>query len=106
MVMVIKMEMPPDMLKERMRGKKAVLLATSTMTVMAGATISPTLPALQSHFRAVPNIEILAPLVFQPVIVLSGLYGFLGAFGMAGNLTMALGLCFLIWSIRLTSKQG
>jgi MFS family permease len=57
------METPSELLNKSMRGKKAVLLVTSTMTVMSGATISPTLPALQTHFRAVPNIEILAPLV-------------------------------------------
>jgi MFS family permease len=50
--------------------------------------------------------QFLSPLVFQPVVAFSGLYGFLGAFGTAGNLTMALGICFLIWSISLTSKKG
>jgi MFS family permease len=50
--------------------------------------------------------QFLSPLVFQPVIAFSGLYGILGVFGTAGNLTIALGLCFLIWSISITSKRG
>ncbi|MGF1479666.1 MAG: MFS transporter [Cyanophyceae cyanobacterium] len=36
---------------------KATLLAISTLTVMAGATIAPSLPAMQEHFEAVDNVE-------------------------------------------------
>jgi MFS family permease len=36
---------------------KATLLLTSTLTVMAGATIAPSLPGMQVHFADVPNTE-------------------------------------------------
>ncbi|PZV07795.1 MAG: MFS transporter [Leptolyngbya sp.] len=36
---------------------KATLLLVSTLTVMAGATIAPSLPAMRSHFAAVPNAD-------------------------------------------------
>jgi MFS family permease len=36
---------------------KATLLLTSTLTVMAGATIAPSLPAMRQHFGAVPNAD-------------------------------------------------
>ncbi|MBD2106627.1 MFS transporter [Nodosilinea sp. FACHB-13] len=38
-------------------GVKATLLLVSTLTVMAGATIAPSLPAMRSHFAAVPNAD-------------------------------------------------
>ncbi|MEO0408463.1 MAG: MFS transporter [Cyanobacteria bacterium P01_A01_bin.135] len=34
---------------------KATLLLASTLTVMSGATIAPSLPAMQAHFAEVPN---------------------------------------------------
>ncbi|MCC3498259.1 MAG: MFS transporter [Microcoleus sp. PH2017_15_JOR_U_A] len=36
---------------------KATLLLVSTLTVMAGATIAPSLPAMRQHFSAVPNAD-------------------------------------------------
>ena len=42
---------------------KATLLLTSTLTVMSGATISPSLPAMQSHFADVENSALLVRLV-------------------------------------------
>jgi MFS family permease len=36
---------------------KATLLLVSTLTVMAGATIAPSLPAMRAHFAAVPNVD-------------------------------------------------
>jgi MFS family permease len=36
---------------------KATLLCLSTLTVMAGATIAPSLPAMQDYFKAVPNSD-------------------------------------------------
>jgi MFS family permease len=36
---------------------KMTLLLASTLTVMSGATIAPSLPAMQSHFAAVANSE-------------------------------------------------
>lgn len=45
------------------RGAKATLLVTSMLTVMAGATIAPALPAMEDHFIAIPNAAILVRLV-------------------------------------------
>lgn len=42
---------------------KAVLLITSTFTVMAGTTIAPSLPAMQNHFIAVVDVELWVRLV-------------------------------------------
>ncbi len=42
---------------------KAILLVTSTLTVMAGAIISPSLPAIQNYFIDTPDIEFWARLV-------------------------------------------
>lgn len=39
------------------------LLATSTLTVMSGATISPALPTMQAHFADIENIELWVRLV-------------------------------------------
>lgn len=36
---------------------KATLLVSSTLTVMSGATIAPSLPAMQAHFSEVNNVE-------------------------------------------------
>ncbi|MUG99128.1 MFS transporter [Scytonema sp. UIC 10036] len=42
---------------------KAALLLASTLTVMSGATIAPSLPAMQDHFVNVANVELLVKLV-------------------------------------------
>ncbi len=42
---------------------KATLLVTSTFTVMAGATLSPSLPAMQAHFSAVDDVAFWVRLV-------------------------------------------
>jgi len=42
---------------------KATLLAVSSLTVMAGATIAPSLPAMQDHFTEVANVEFWVRLV-------------------------------------------
>lgn len=42
---------------------KATLLVTGTLTVMAGATVAPALPAMQAFFADVPNVEFLVRLV-------------------------------------------
>lgn len=44
-------------------GLKATLLVGSTLTVMAGATISPALPAISEAFSDIPNINFLIRLV-------------------------------------------
>jgi MFS family permease len=43
--------------------RKIVLLATSTMTIMAGATIAPSLPAIQNAFSGLANVKTLVPLI-------------------------------------------
>lgn len=42
---------------------KATLLAVSSLTVMSGATIAPSLPAMQDHFASVANAELWVRLV-------------------------------------------
>jgi len=42
---------------------RATLLCAASLTVMAGATISPSLPALYDHFSGTPGVEFLARLV-------------------------------------------
>lgn len=42
---------------------KATLLLASTLTVMSGATISPSLPAMQAHFSDTGNVELWVRLV-------------------------------------------
>lgn len=44
---------------------KATLLLVSTLTVMVGATIAPSLPAMRQHFAAVPNADYWVRLVLS-----------------------------------------
>ncbi len=88
---------------------KITLLLTSTLTVMSGATIAPSLPAMQEHFAQVPNSELLVRLVLtvpalfiaigglfvgqlldrlgrKPLLIASTLlYGFAGSSGLVLN---------------------
>ncbi|HEU4326978.1 MAG TPA: MFS transporter [Roseiflexaceae bacterium] len=51
---------------------RALLWLVATLTVMAGATIAPALPAMQQHFAAVPNADVLVRLVLTvPAIVIT-----------------------------------
>ncbi|KOP26892.1 MFS transporter [Hapalosiphon sp. MRB220] len=54
---------------------KLTLLLISTLTVMAGATIAPSLPAMREYFRAVPNADYLVRLA----LTLPALFIALGA---------------------------
>jgi MFS family permease len=54
---------------------KATLLSIGTLTVMAGATIAPSLPAMQDYFKTVPNAEYLVRLA----LTLPALFIALGA---------------------------
>ncbi|MBD2022005.1 MFS transporter [Leptolyngbya sp. FACHB-36] len=54
---------------------KATLLGISTLTVMAGATIAPSLPAMREHFASVPNADYLVRLA----LTLPALFIALGA---------------------------
>jgi MFS family permease len=42
---------------------KAALLITSSMAVLGGATLAPALPAIQAHFREIPNVQLLVRFV-------------------------------------------
>ncbi len=42
---------------------KIALLASSSLTVMSGATIAPSLPAMQDHFASVANAQLWVRLV-------------------------------------------
>lgn len=51
---------------------KATLLVVSTLTVMAGATIAPSLPAMQEVFAQVPNADYLVRLVLtMPALLIA-----------------------------------
>jgi MFS family permease len=45
------------------RARNITLLLAATLTIMSGATISPSLPAIQAHFAGSDNVEILTRLV-------------------------------------------
>lgn len=45
------------------RARNATLLLLSALTIMAGATISPSLPAIEAHFAGSPNAALLTRLV-------------------------------------------
>lgn len=92
------------------------LLLASSMTIMAGATISPSLPAIEAHFQATPHAALLTRLVLtlpalmivfaapvtgrlsdiygrRPVIIASAiLYGLAGMSGLVADSLVAL-LC-------------
>ena len=65
---------------------KLTLLLTSTLTVMSGATISPSLPAIRTVFADVPNADVWVRLV----LTLPALFIVLGA-PLAGVITDRLG---------------
>ncbi len=44
-------------------GRKATLLSVATLTIMAGTTISPSLPAIEAAFAEVDNVQLLARMV-------------------------------------------
>lgn len=54
---------------------KITLLVVSTLTVMAGATIAPALPAMHAAFSDIPNVDLLVRLV----LTIPGLFIVLGA---------------------------
>lgn len=59
----------------------AAVLCLSAMTIMANATISPSLPALREHYAAVPGIETLAGLLLTlpslAIVLSAGVMGWL-----------------------------
>ncbi len=46
---------------------RLTLLILSALTIMAGATIAPALPAMQAHFAGVPNANLLVKLALTIV---------------------------------------
>ncbi|NBC96143.1 MAG: MFS transporter [Deinococcus-Thermus bacterium] len=52
---------------------KAILLLASSLTVMSGATISPTLPSLQAHFADVANVDVWVRLILTAPALLIAL---------------------------------
>ncbi|WP_051086914.1 MFS transporter [Deinococcus apachensis] len=46
---------------------RLTLLLTATLTIMSGATIAPSLPAMQAHFAGVPNADVLVRLTVTVV---------------------------------------
>ncbi len=67
-------------------GKKLVILLTSTLTVMSGATIGPVLPLINEAFSEVPNAALLTRLVLTMpalfIVLTSSVAGYLvDAFG-------------------------
>lgn len=68
------------------RRRLVTILLVSTMTVMAGATISPGLPAIRSAFAGVENADVLVRLV----LTLPALFTAIGS-PLAGRLTDRLG---------------
>ena len=68
------------------RWLKLTLLLTSTLTVMSGATISPSLPAMREAFAGVPNADVWVRLV----LTLPALFIVIGA-PVAGMITDNLG---------------
>jgi MFS family permease len=81
--------------EKRLRIRQIVLLVTSTVTVMVGATLTPALPELQRHFADTPNIGLLIPLflTLPPLIsaVAAPLAGYIAdRFGRKNVLTASL----------------
>lgn len=46
---------------------RLTLLLTATLTIMSGATVAPSLPAMQAHFSGVPNADVLVRLTVTVV---------------------------------------
>jgi len=46
-------------------GRKATLMIAASLTVMAGATVAPSLPGLHEHFITTPNVDLLSRLVIS-----------------------------------------
>ena len=76
---------------------KGTLLVTSTLTVMSGATISPSLPAIQAYFSDVPNADFWVRLVLTMpalfIVIGAPIAGILtDSWGRKGLLTLSIAL--------------
>jgi len=59
----------------------AILLAASSVTIMAGAVVAPALPAMREHFWGIPNANVLVLLVMTlPGLVIAIAAPFMGLF--------------------------
>ena len=86
----------------KVQWRKITLLLISTLTIMSGATISPSLPAMQAAFSDVANADVWVRLV----LTLPALFIVLGA-PLAGVITDKLGRkCLLIASTVLYGFAG
>jgi MFS family permease len=71
--------MEPNIDQSNPLSRKIVLLAAGTMTIMAGATIAPSLPAIQAAFAGTDNVEILVPLILTtPALLIAVTAPFVG----------------------------
>ncbi len=79
---------------------KTTLLLASSLTVMAGATIAPALPALQAHFAGVPNAGLLVRLVLTlpalPIVLGAPLAGLIADRGGRTRLLLASMLLYAV----------
>jgi MFS family permease len=70
---------PMDGTSDRRDPRKAVLLVASMMTIMAGATISPSLPEIDKVFKDTANVDLLVPLVLTgPALAIALTASFIG----------------------------
>jgi MFS family permease len=53
---------------------KGTLLASATLTIMAGATIAPGLPGMLEHFKDIPNADLLVKLVITTTALAVALF--------------------------------
>ncbi len=78
----------------------AAVLGMSAMTIMANATISPSLPALRAHYADVEGIETLAGLLLTlpslAIVVSAGLMGWLADRMDRQKLLLACGLLYAL----------
>lgn len=90
------------MMRDRTLAIKITLLFTATLTIMAGTTVAPSLPAIRQIFAATPNVEIMS----RMVLTLPSLFVALFA-PVAGMLADRFGRkTLLIASIFLYSVSG
>ena len=80
------------------------VLGLSAMTIMANATISPSLPALREHYAEVPGIETLAGLLLTlpslAIMLSAGLMGWLADVMDRQRLLLACGVLYALGGPR------
>lgn len=61
--MTMAQSMAPATAARSTLGRKVTLLMVATLTIMAGTTISPSLPAIEAHFAGVEGVKLLSRMV-------------------------------------------